>query len=141
MAAALPPWLIDEGSIGQLALDSEFNPIYSVSMILDTLKTEAGFPRQLVEQLQGTAFPPYSTGGVQAYLPIDSVSDNMEEFVQKMENQTILQTDLTLASGMLGNNIQKLLARVAASLREATAHEVAEIFVESVNSSADELNV
>ena len=141
MAAALPPWLIDKDSIGQLALDSEFNPIYSVSMILDTLKTEAGFPGQLVEQLQGTAFPPYAEGGVQAYLPIDTVPDNMEEFVQKMENQTILQTDLTLAIGMLGNNIQKLLARVPAPVREATAQEVAEIFVESVNTPAEELNV
>ena len=89
-----------------------------------------------MERLQSTAFPPYSAGGVQAYLAIDTVSDNLEEFVQQMENRAILQTDLTLAIGMLVGNIQKLLARVAEPIRAATAHEVAEIYVEGANASA-----
>ena len=141
MAAGLPAWLKDKGSIGQMALDSEVTPMYSISTILETLQTEAGFPKQVVDQLQGTAFPLYSSGGEQAYLAIDTVPDNLEEFIQKMENQAILQTDLTLAVGMLGSNIQKLLSSVTATERQATAHEVAEIFVEEANASAEQLNL
>ena len=141
MAAALPAWLIEKGAIGQLVLDSELNPMYSVSLILETLKVETGFPERVVSQLENTAFPPYSQGGIQAYLAIDTVAENSEEFVQQMENQAILQTDLSLAIGMLGGNIQKLIARVAEPVRAVTAREVAEIFVENANISAEQLNL
>ena len=141
MAAALPAWLIDKGAIGQLALDSEVSPMYSVSMILETLKIETGFPERVVSQLENTAFPPYSQGGIQAYLAIDTVAENLEEFVQQMENQKILQTDLTLAIGMLGGNIQKLIARVAEPIMTATAREVVEIYFESANVLAEQLNL
>ena len=141
MAGALPAWLIEKGAIGQLALDSELSPMYSVSLILETLKMETGFPERVVSQLENTAFPPYSQGGIQAYLAIDTVAENSEEFIQQMENQAVLQTDLSLAIGMLGGNIQKLIARVAEPVRAVTAREVAEIFVENANVSAEQLNL
>ena len=68
-------------------------------------------------------------------------ADNQLDFQQNMENQAILQTNMSPASGMIGGNLPRILTKQTAILREATAQKLAQILVDEVKVLAQQLNL
>ena len=90
-------------------------------------------PEVRLGTVKGNSISAFADPGNQVIQPINMVADNLGEFQPKMFYSAILQTDMSLTLGMIGGNLQRILAKVPASFREKTARESTEISVDQVN--------